>query len=117
MQFSLLVLFSEGWLPSNTVGAPVDQGLAVAGMQGMGVKTPIAAEVAEATVGFDRDVHIAKGRMFTIGIWSWMLAAGWLPVIVRLRGSTTRLLGAVPKLHIKVAPLQTWIGMVIDSRH
>jgi hypothetical protein len=37
------------------------------GMQGIGVNTPCAAVVAEATVGFARDMHIPKGGIFTIG--------------------------------------------------
>jgi hypothetical protein len=31
------------------------QGAVITGTHGIGVKTPIAAEVAEATVGFDND--------------------------------------------------------------
>src|SRR5579862_1796921 len=40
-----------------------------------------------------------------------MVAAGWLLVITRLIGRITRVLGAMPKLHIRVAPLQTCIGI------
>jgi hypothetical protein len=36
-------------------------------MQGIGVKTPSAAAVAAATVGFANDVHMPKGIMLTIG--------------------------------------------------
>src|SRR3546814_4700535 len=36
----------------------------------------------------------------------------WLLDRVRLTGSTTSDDGATPKLHIRVAPLTTWIGMV-----
>src|SRR3546814_9456968 len=36
----------------------------------------------------------------------------WLLDRVRLTGSTTSDDGATPKLHIRVAPLMTWIGMV-----
>jgi hypothetical protein len=34
----------------------------------MGVNTPSAAAVAEATAGFAREVHIPKGRIFAIGM-------------------------------------------------
>jgi hypothetical protein len=45
-------------------------------MHGIGVRTPIAAEVAEATVGFERDKYVPKATIFTIGIWSMMFASG-----------------------------------------
>jgi hypothetical protein len=32
-------------------------------------------------------------------------------VSTRLTGSTTSELGATPKLHIIIAPIQTWFGM------
>ena len=38
-----------------------------AGTQGIGVRTPSAAAVAEATVGFIRDVHIPQGPTFVMG--------------------------------------------------
>jgi hypothetical protein len=50
-----------------TVGAPGAHGAEVMGMQGCGVRTPNAADVAAATCGFDRVMHIPKGPMFTIG--------------------------------------------------
>src|SRR3546814_8714545 len=53
-----------------------------------------------------------NGMMFSIGTWSMIFAAGWLLDRVRLTGSTTSDDGATPKLHIRVAPLTTWIGMV-----
>ncbi len=62
------VLFSAGALHSNTVGAPTIQGVAVTGMQGMGVNTPRAAAVAAATMGLAGDWHIPNGGMFAIGM-------------------------------------------------
>lgn len=41
-----------------------------------------------------------------------MLAAGMWLVIIWLIGSTTSVLGASPKLHCKVAPEQTCIGIL-----
>lgn len=61
-------LSSVGKLPSSTVGAPVTHGMGVAGTQGMGVRTPSAAVVAAATVGFDGDTHIPNGMIFTSGM-------------------------------------------------
>jgi len=46
------------------------------GCRAMGVKTPIAADVAEATVGLARLLHMPKGMIFTIGLWSIIFAAG-----------------------------------------
>src|SRR5262249_17859023 len=93
------VLFRAGAPSISTVGDPGTQGAAVAGMHGMGVRTPRAAAVAAATVGFAIEVHIPNGRMFVIGIWSMMLAASGPPSITRWIGKTTSALGASPKLH------------------
>jgi hypothetical protein len=43
------LLVSAFFLQIMTVGEPGAQGVVVTGIQGMGVKTPIAAEVAAAT--------------------------------------------------------------------
>lgn len=96
----------------NTVGAPVTQGAGVTGMQGIGVRTPMAAAVAAATDGFAGEAHIPKGMIFTSGALSMMVASGCSPVVTRLMGNTTRVLGAKPKLHCSIAPLQTCCGIV-----
>jgi hypothetical protein len=92
------------------VGAPGTHGAGVAGTQGMGVSTPRAAVVAAATVGFEGEQHIPNGMIFTIGMWSMMLAPG---VVTRtlLTGSTTSVLGAIPNEHWSVAPEQTCSGI------
>jgi hypothetical protein len=72
----LLVLLRAGIISMSTVGEPGTHGAGVLGIHGIGVRTPSAAAVAEATVGLAKLVHIPNGRMFTIGIWSVMLAAG-----------------------------------------
>ena len=97
IHISCETLSSEGKFPSNTVGAPVIQGAGVAGMQGIGVSTPRAAAVAAATTGLEGDVHMPKGMILVIGIWSMMLASGTWLVITLLVGSTTSELGAKPK--------------------
>src|SRR5215472_19094699 len=107
MHISLHWLSRVGLLASRTVGTPGTHGAVVTGIQGIGVRTPIAAAVAEATEGFAGDMHIPKGMMFTMGTLSIMLASGWFPVLTRFTGSTTKLLGAMPMLHWRVAPLQT----------
>lgn len=116
MHISVDVLSSVGMFPSRTVGAPGTQGLTVAGMHGMGVNTPMAAAVAEATIGFAGDMHIPKGMMLVIGIKSMMLASGTSSVRTRFVGSTTRELGAIPIVHIIIAPIQTCIAISDPAR-
>lgn len=91
----------------STVGQPGAQGAGITGTQGMGVSTPMAAAVAEATVGLDMEVHMPKGMMFFIGTLSMMVAAGILEVRVLFSGVTTRLEGAMPKEHWHMAPIHT----------
>src|ERR1041385_3078000 len=81
-------LSSAGALPSSTVTAPGTHGAGVFGMHGMGVRTPRAAAVAAATIGFAIDMHMPNGIMLTIGTWSMMLASG-VTVNTLLVGSTT----------------------------
>jgi hypothetical protein len=45
------------------------------------------------------ELHIPNDIIFSIGTWSIIFAAGIPPSSVILVGSTTRLLGAAPKLH------------------
>src|SRR6266478_6291841 len=63
MHMHMEELLRAGCLPIKTVGDPGVHGAVVAGMQGMGVNTPRAAAVAEATVGFAMDMHIPKVGM------------------------------------------------------
>ena len=94
-------------LPIKTVGEPGAHGAGVTGTHGMGVRTPRAAAVAAATVGFDGELHMPNGGMFTMGALSMIVAAGGPPASTWLVGKTTRLLGATPKLHCIIAPIQT----------
>ena len=95
-----------------TVGEPGVQGATVLGMQGWGVRTPNAADVAAATWGLANEVHMMKGLMLAIGLLSIMVAAGLLLVFTRAAGSTFNVLGPVPKLHIIVAPEQTSCAII-----
>ena len=106
MHMHLEVSFSAGMLPIMTVAEPGTHGAVVFGMQGMGVRTPNAAAVAEATVGFASEEHIPKVGMFTMGWWSMILAAG-APAIVLFVGRTASAAGATPKLHAINAPAVT----------
>lgn len=64
----LLVLLRAGMLLISTVGDPGAHGVGVLGMQGMGVSTPRAADVADATTGFARLVHIPNVMILTSGL-------------------------------------------------
>lgn len=99
-------LFKAGMLATSTVGEPGAQGAATAGVQGIGVRTPKAAAVADATAGLAMELHIPKGAMFKKGLLSIMLAIG-VAVVVRLTGSTFSIPGAMPNEHCRAAPPHT----------
>jgi hypothetical protein len=61
-------LFKAGKPPIVAVGEPGAQGAVVTGMHGIGVSTPIAADVAAATVGLAKDMHMPNGGIFVIGM-------------------------------------------------
>lgn len=98
-------LFSAGRFPIMTVGDPGFQGV-VTGMHGIGVRTPSAAAVAAATIGFAIDMQTPNGGMFTNGAKSMMVAAGMPPHMTRLVGSTFSVDGAAPNGHI-IIPVET----------
>ena len=97
-------LLSAGMLAISTVGEPGAHGAGTTGTHGIGVNTPIAADVAEATVGLAMLEHMPNGMMFTMGLLSMMLAAGGPPHIVRLAGKTESADGATPNVHCSIAP-------------
>jgi hypothetical protein len=82
-------------------------GAVMTGVQGMGVSTPQAADVADATVGFAIDWHIPKGSIFVIGIMSVIFAISILLHLGRRGTVTISDDGAIPKLHCIMAPIQT----------
>lgn len=106
LHISLELSLRAGMLATITVAEPGAHGAGVTGMQGMGVNTPNAADVADATVGFASELHIPKGMIFAIGILSMMLAIG-VVVLTLFLGRTVSELGVVPKLHFSIAVLQT----------
>lgn len=98
-------------MPIFVLMAPGDQGV-VTGIHGMGVRTPDAAAVAATTVGLARDEHMPKGGMLAIGAKSITLAAN-MPLMetgIPL-GITINELGAAPKEHCRVAPIQVCSGI------
>jgi hypothetical protein len=105
------VSFNTGKTPRVTVGEPGTQGVAVAGMHGIGVRTPRAAAVAEATVGLAIDEHMPNGMMFFIGTWSMIVATGMALDVVLFSGVTTNVDGANPKVHCSMAPFTTCLAI------
>lgn len=83
-------------------------------MQGMGVRTPSAAEVAAATCGLDSDMHTPNGGMFIIGLLSMIVAIG-IFAAVTVPGVARRLEGAAPNEHFIMQPVLTAFGIVIPS--
>jgi hypothetical protein len=108
-QLHMEVLLRAGIPPIMQVAEPGAQGI-VTGIQGMGVRTPSAAAVAAATVGLAIDMHIPNGGMLTMGAQSMIVAAG-VPALVRLVGRTFNVEGAMPKVHIIIAPVVTSWGI------
>jgi len=96
-----------GWLAIRQVGDPGTQGPVVTGTHGIGVSTPNAAAVAEATVGLASEVHMANGGMLAIGAKSMIVAAGMLDESTVWFEVTSRLLGAVPNEQVIGAPKTT----------
>jgi len=68
LHMSFEELLSAGWLAMSAVGLPGTHGAGVTGMQGIGVSAPIAAAVADATVGFARLWHMPNGITFSMGM-------------------------------------------------
>lgn len=80
----------------------------------MGVSTPKAAAVADATTGLATERHRPNGTMLTIGLLSRMLPAGGPCAVTRLMGSTLRGDGVNPMLHLSIDPLTR--GLVTSGR-
>lgn len=57
-------------------GEPGDHGADITGIHGIGVSTPRAAAVADATAGFAGFEHNPNGIIFTNGLLSIIVAAG-----------------------------------------
>jgi hypothetical protein len=107
LHINLEFWFSAGKLATKTVGEPGTQGATIAGIQGCGFSTPGGgAAVAAATAGLAGELHKPKGKIFTIGLLSIMLAIGWADM-TRLAGRIISVDGAAPKLHCSMAPPHT----------
>ena len=100
-------------LAISVLVAPADHGAGIEGMHGIGVSTPAAADVADATVGLDGLLHMIKVGRFTISL-SMIVAAGMLVPIVLFVGRTIRLHGPEPIVQLHIAPMTTSFPMQIN---
>jgi hypothetical protein len=109
-QLHVQALSSAGRPPIVTAGEPGTQGDAVAGMQGCGVKTPAAADVAAMTCGLAGLLQMPNGLMFANGAKSMIVAA---PAFVPPAGlgDAESVDGAAPKLQVRTAPSTTRTAM------
>ena len=82
------------------------------GTHGIGVKTPRAAAVAAATVGFESVLHIPNVEIFTIGEKSIIVAIGNPAANTGNFGGTIKDAGAIPNEQLHKAP-QIAIGISI----
>lgn len=110
-QFRQEVSFSAGKFDVGTVGAPATHGAGVFGTQGMGVRTPAAAVVADDVAGKASELQTPKGGMFTIGLWSMMFPASMKPDFIIL-GVAMKEDGAAPNVHFIVALVTTCLGKI-----
>lgn len=78
----------------------------ITGIQGIGVNTPNAAAVAEATIGFAIELHMLNGRIFFIGILSIIVAIGIVDKTL-FSGVTINNDGDIPKEQVHIAPPHT----------
>lgn len=88
----------------------------MAGMQGAGVKTPKAAEVAAMTAGFVGAEHIPKDDMLTIGAKSMMFPCCLPPIIIVRDGLTTNGHGTIPKVQVIIADVTTYESIYLLFR-
>jgi hypothetical protein len=102
---------SAGILETNSF-PPGAHGDTITGIQGIGVKTPMAADVADATVGLPMHWHMPKGIIFIIGAKSIILAFGLFCIMGRIGTVTINMEGAIPKLHFSIAPIQTYLAII-----
>lgn len=113
MHMAVHAEWSAGCPLTVTIVAPGVHGLLVAGTHGAGVSTPIAAEVAAATTGFDGVPHIPNDGILTIGADAWMLAAV-VPALTGVPMGTTLSgtgVGGIAIEHVIIAPWLTSGGI------
>jgi len=98
----------------TTFAEPGVHGPTGTGTQGIGVRTPRAADVAAATAGFAGELHIPNVGMFAIGIESAMVATGCPPAVTGgpFGTAVSGIGGPRPIAHDSMAALTTSGGIV-----
>ena len=99
-------IVKRGPVIPRTVGFVGIHGPAGVGMHVPGVKTPRAAAVCAAVIGFNKLVHIPNGITLTKGAKLVQVAIG-PDVHIIVEGNAIKDPGANPKGHIVNAPVQT----------
>jgi hypothetical protein len=102
----LLLFVKAGIFITFTCILPGAQGAVSTGTHGMGVSTPMAADVAEATVGLAIDWHMPNVGMLA-GVKSMVVAINMFIHLGRSGTVTISEHGAIPKLHWSIAPIVT----------
>ena len=99
----MLLFVNAAIPPTFTCELPGDQGAVITGTQGIGVSTPQAADVAEATVGLAIDWHMPNvGILVTEK--SVVTAISMFIHFGLVGTTTTNEHGDIPKLHWSIAP-------------
>ena len=98
-------------------GLPGIQGVVIAGRQGAGVKTPIAAEVAAMTAGLVGAEHMPNELILVKGTKSPMFACCKPPTILVRDGLTTKGQGVSPKVHFIKAEVTTYESIIFLSEY
>lgn len=115
MSIESLVNIGPGF--AMTVGFVGIQVPAGVGMHGPGVRTPSAAAVSEAVIGFAMLMHTPKGAIFRNGMVSIQVPIGPADPITMGVGRKVSVPGAAPNGHIVSAPQQTPIPTLVLLVH
>ena len=112
----LLLSVKAGMFITFTIVLPGAHGATITGTHGIGVSTPMAADVAEATVGLAIDRHIPK-----VGILAGVKSIGVANNIVihfgRSGTVTINEQGVIPWLHWSIAPIVTNFPIYLISNN
>jgi hypothetical protein len=98
------LLVRAGMFSTNTSAFPGIHGVVIAGMQGAGVGTPMAAAVAEMTAGFMGDEHMPKDEILVPGAKSLIFSFGMFDKNTFREGFAINGHGAIPKEQVIIAP-------------
>jgi hypothetical protein len=104
VQFNVASVFTKGLPPTSTVAENGIHAPTIIGVQGCGVKTPIAAAVAEETAGFAIELHMPNGVMLTLGTVLSEQTTTLFSASTPCSGITLSGVGAAPKEQHRETP-------------